>query len=855
LRYTQNLQGTNIAGGPRNVAASGIPAGAAVSITGYGNTPTNGYFAGLGYTHIFSSSFFSETILSQQWYSEGKYAGAATLTPNVDYESMLGLPNNFGEKGFPLLGNGSLIFNLGSSQTNTARESQIVSTLDENLTKTLGHHQLLFGARFRHERMANLPNEYADTISLGPNPTAVYDPSSGANYTAFGSTGSADASFFLGSATSYTNYLENGTAHYHDNEFDAYLQDNFRLNRRVTLNLGLRYEAHPATWTKDGLMTGFDFKNHAEVLTVPVSTLIAEGRTTQAIITNDQNIGVKFETPSDAGLPANTLMRNYNLVFLPRVGIAYQPFGPQIGTVFRGGYGLFANPVPIEDFIEYATTYQNPFTVPFSQSYSSAAQAVDGLPNELLRYNDPVKFGVMGVNTSNVVNSNSTNGILPGIPQYSVSPDAPPTYITEGNFTIEQPLKGNSVLRLSYIYTHAKNLPLTDIYNQPLSSYVWEAATGTVPPTGGLSVIGTPLQNTYSSTALGPYDQTTWGANEVLTRTGWSNDNIAEVTYQRLFHRGVAYQISYVYSHALRAGGDNSGSVPPSEYPDADYPGVMGSVGTVTSPFGTLFPGTAPPPRPAGLPDWADYHDMVKYQQYQLDSTSTPTHHVTFNGIVDLPIGHGKRFFGNSSRWLDEMIGGFQIAGDGNVVSEVFQTGLGNWGATSPLQVYKHKYPTTDCRSGVCEKSWLWYNGYLAPTVTTGVSGSTCTTNCVSGLPASYVPVQVPIDNTPGTANYGKNNVVVGLANGSQATVAYNGGPVSNYLSKSWINGPFNYTIDISVYKVFPIKEKMNLRFNVDAFNALNVQGYNNPDTTGLEHILTSHNTPRQIQLTGRFTF
>jgi hypothetical protein len=281
----------------------------------------------------------------------------------------------------------------------------------------------------------------------------------------------------------------------------------------------------------------------------------------------------------------------------------------------------------------------------------------------------------------------------------------------------------------------------------------------------------------------------------------------------------------------------------------------MGSVGTVTSPYGTLFAGTAPPPRPVGQPDWADYHDMVKYQQYQLDSTSTPIHHVSFNGIVDLPIGHGKRFFGKSNRWLDEIIGGFQIAGDGNVVSEVFQTGFGNWGATSPLQVYKHKYPTMDCRSGVCEKSWLWYNGYLAPTVTTGVSGSTCTTNCISGLPGSYVPVQVPVDNTPGTANYGTNNVVVGLANGSQATVAYNGGPVANYLSKTWINGPFNYTVDISLYKVFPIKEKMNLRFNVDAFNALNVQGYNNPDTTGLEHILTSHNTPRQIQLTGRFTF
>lgn len=118
-----------------------------------------------------------------------------------------------------------------------------------------------------------------------------------------------------------------------------------------------------------------------------------------------------------------------------------------------------------------------------------------------------------------------------------------------------------------------------------------------------------------------------------------------------------------------------------------------------------------------------------------------------------------------------------------------------------------------DCRSGVCEKSYLWYNGYLAPTVTTGTGNSTCATNCVSGLPSGYAPAQTPVDNTPGTANYGTNNVVVTLANGKQTTVAFDGGPqASNYLAKTWINGPFNYTVDLSLFKVFPITEKMSFR-------------------------------------------
>lgn len=868
LHYTQNLQGTNVSSGPQNLAYNSngidIPAGAAVSQAGYLNNPTDGYYGTISFTHVFSPTFFAETVASQQWFSEKKLPGASALTPTTDYESKLNLPNNFGEQGFPLI-NG-MIFQLGSSQTNTAKENQIISSIDENLTKTWGHHQMLFGGRYRHERMAQYPQQSADTFNFGPNPTALYNPSTGANYTAYANTGYADSSFFLGSAASYQVWLHGGWNHYHDNEVDAYFQDNYHISKNLTLNLGLRYEAHPAIWTKDGKMTGFDQANDAEVLSAPISTLIAEGWTTQAIITNDQNIGIKFETAGQAGLPANTLMRNYNLNFLPRVGIAYQPFDGRYGTVVRAAYGRFANPLPLEDYIEYATGGQNPFTVPFSQNYATANQAIDGLPNELLRYNDPAQFGVMGVNTANVINTNSTNGILPGIADEAVSPNSPPQFITEANFTIEQRLKGNSALRLSWIWTHATNLAFEDIYNNPLSTYAWEIATGTTPPTGGFSVIGTPQQNTYSSTALGPYNQTTWGANNMETRTGWSNDNLAQITYQRIFHRGIAYQISYVFSRDLRAGGDNLGTIPPNIDPDADFPGVLGTVGTMSSPYGTIYAGVPPPPRPANLPPWADYHAMDKYQGYGLDAGDGPIHHVTFNGIVDLPFGRGKRFMGNANRFLDELVGGFQIAGDGSVFSTAFQpTSGGNWGATNPVQIYKHRYPILDCRSGVCQHSFMWYNGYLAPTVLPAPLG-TCTVNCVTGVPSNYVPVQTPIDNTPGTTYYGTNDVVVTLANGTQTTIAYAGGPAdgnneaggttaANYLGKTWIAGPFNYTEDLSVYKVFPINENMNLRFNVDAFNLLNVQGWNNPGTGGVQNNLSSYNTPRQIQITARFSF
>jgi hypothetical protein len=861
LRYTQNLVGTNISGTttPRTLAAAGIAANAASPNTAYSNITYANYLASVSYSHVFSPSFFEETVASSQWFETREGVGVA---PKVDYESMLGLPNNFGEPGFPLLGNGTLIFNLGTSQTNNAQYYQVLSSIDENLTWTEGRHQMQFGGRFRHLRQFEAANGLNDTINISNLTTALYNASSGANYTALTNTGYADASFFLGSASSYSVNLQATPLRYRIMEVDGYFQDNYHVSRSFTVNLGLRYEAHPGPQLKDNLQRTLDLKNDAEVLGAPPATLIAKGYTTQAVITNDQNIGVKFETPAQAGMPAS-LYRNYNLTFLPRVGFAYQPFGAKYGTVIRGGYGRYIAAFnPNED--GYAPgTKTTPFTDTWTQSYTNAAQAIDSLPNELIRYNDPVQFGVMGANTSNVVNTNATNSILPGLGGAFVNSTSPPSADTEVNFTIEQPLKGNSVVQVSWVFTHATNLLDQFVPNHAPSTYQWELANGTAPPTGGASVIGTPLQNTYAATATGPYDQTTWGAFNFSEKDGWSNDNALHVNYQRLFHHGIAYQINYVFSRALHLGSNTAPTYASSIYPSANYPGVLGTAATLTPAYGAVYPGNTPPARPAGWPIWAHYHSLERFEGYGLDAT-VPIHHINFNGIIDLPFGRGKRFLGNANRFMNELVGGFQLAGDGTIISQSFQPSAGNWGAANPIQVYKHKVPITDCRSGICYKEYMWFNGYLAPTVTTGTQGSVCTTNCVSGLPANYVPFQAPIDNMPGTTYFGDNEVQItapGLNSGKPTPIVYDAGPqAANYLSNSWLNGPINWSADASLFKVLPITERVNLRFNVDAFNVFNVQGEENPGTNGIQMVLPggqsiSYNPPRQIQLTARLTF
>ncbi len=829
-----------------NNAVPGIPVGAA---HGYANNPSQSFQAGLGYTHIFSSTFFAETLFGQQWLNDTQINGVA---PDVNYEQLLNLPNNFGNVGFPGLGSGSLIANLQSSQTANRHISQIIWNADENLTKIVGRHQLHFGGRYRFERYGVNGNGTADAINFGVNPTGVYQPTSGARQTAVTNTGYADASFFLGSPGMYNVNLEPPRSQFHVMEVDAYLQDDFHVSKNFTLNLGLRYEAHPALSTANGLVNTFDLKNDADVLGATPAQLIAKGYTTQAIITNDQNLGVKFETAQQAGLP-NKLLYDYNLNFLPRVGFAWSPFGAR-NTVIRGAYGVYDYPTALGTYATPTAT-NNPLTASYTQSYSSAAQAVDNLPNETIRYNAPQKFGVIGVNSANAVNTNSVNGILPGISLVSTSPNYAPENITEMNMTIEHQFKGNSALRVSWVFTEGSNLPVSDMYNQSPSNYQYEMAFGIVPPTGGASVIGTPLQNTYAATATGPYDQTTWGNNSFHTKAGFSNDNALQINYQRLFHRGSAFQIIGEYTKAMAAIGNVA--------PAADYPGVQGTIGTMTSPFGQFTPGAAPPPRPAGLPDWADYNDMEYFQNYQLDST-TPKLHFKGNGLLDLPIGRQKRFLGHVNRFWNEIVGGYQIAGTFNVASQVFQPGSVDWGPTNPITRYKHKAPITDCRSGVCQPGYLWYNGYLAPTVLTPAEGGVCTTNCVTGLPAGYRPYSTPIDITPPTgtgpasgaaAFYNSNEVLVTLKDGTQTTVPYDGGPAANPFAKVWIDGPINWTADASLFKVFPITETVRLRVNLDAFNVFNTPGENNPDGAGVQLFNTNHNPARLIQLTARLIF
>jgi hypothetical protein len=810
LRYTDIRQRQQAlrnypSASPANIEGGGLPAGA----TGFQAIPVNTVSYAMGWSHTFSPTFYSETILSQQWqsmYVEGNPVSQA------NYEAQLGLPNNFGQIGFPAIGT-NLIMPYGGSQWNYGM-NQRIDNIDQNFNLIKGKHQFAFGGRYRHERFGYLSDRSPDMVAFSRLATAIYDPTTGANYNPRPNTGYQDADFFLGAANEYTQRKNAPFGRSRLQEFGLYAQDNWRVSRSLTLNLGLRWEGHPAPYSDGGNYATFSLKNNAIVLKHPMEHYYDNGYTTPAIITNLRNLGAKFMTPQEAGLP-DAGMNGYMKNFMPRFGFAWVPSFGKGGTVVRGGYGRYIYPVPIRNSVRYLTAVY-PFVANYSQNFNSAQQSPDGLPNHLLR--SPVTV-VAGQNSANVVNTSSVNSLLPGITMSTtLDADYPPATVDTANFTIEQPFGDGSVLRATYVYTHGDNLDQNLQYNNAPSAYVWQVTTGTTPPTGALA-----------SVATRPYDNRTWGGNVVSTKHGWSNNSALQLNYQRPFHKGFAYQVYYVYTRAFRVGGNT--------FRD-----------NIINPATTYAPGVLPAGMETGTLI-SPTREFDRFQNYAVD-TAIPKQRLNFNGIVDLPVGKGKRFLSDAPGWLNHIVGGFQFAFTGQLVAQAFQVGDTNWGETSDVKVYKDKQKITDCRSGVCREGFLWFNGYIPPNLVNAPRG-------VQGLPADYKPYLAPINNTPGTSSFGNNNVSVPLRNGTSVTTAYSPGPAGLHpFGFTTLQGPYNWQTDMSIYKIINLSERFRLRFNIDAFNAFNMQGIPNPGASdGIQTMQTSYWTPRQIQLTLRLSF
>jgi hypothetical protein len=763
----------------------------------------------VSWTHIFSPGFFVETVgtasLINWQYSLNQPSA------QQDISAMLHTPNPFNVNGAPVLSN---LGYQGISYAGVLPRSEYTKVFsgEQNYSWTVHKHQLEFGWRFRQEILDTKPDSPDQSdISFNSHATALYNTATGTAYGDAPQTGDVGANFFLGVADSYGQARPPGNYNMKGKDVAAYLQDNWKVSNHLTLNGGLRWEYLGPYLDSNGITSGFDLKTLSLVNNVPISQVVASGYTTQPIADGYAGLGVKWITSQQAHFPDDIVSVSKH-DFAPRAGFAYNNKVGGRSIVIRGGYGLYHFPIPARTFSELRLN--PPLQGSYSFSWNSSTQSPDGLPNYFLRAAPTV---IAGVNSENVINISQPPTVLPGVQVTGLASDLATSRAHQYNLTFETEVMKNTVIRAGIVGTAGRNIEMMQQFNyNPISNYVWYVNSGQPLPTGY-----------YSNTVRRALDQKTIGNIRIYSKLGYSNFTGIQLEAERRYSKGLAYQFFYVLSNSTSTGAT------PSQGGDFTVNGIQ-------SPE-IFLPGAMP----------QNLDDRIRFYRYARD-TDIPQHHIRYNFLYDLPIGRGKKLFGNvGSKW-DRLVGGWQVAGSGNAQSRWFSLPASNWGAFNPVQIYGTQYPVQDCRSGTCFPGYLYYNGYI-PANRINVPGG------VLGVPSNYSPSNPPINPAPASGTVDPNfndtnNVFVKLANGTNQLVSVDTG-LNPYRNQA-VQGPWISSVNASIYKSVAITERLKLRINLDAFNVLNQPGLPTPDpTTGILSLRTSGQGARVLQYTARLSW
>lgn len=245
--------------------------------------------------------------------------------------------------------------------------------------------------------------------------------------------------------------------HVYGNMWSLFAQDSWKVTSRLTLNYGLRYELAGPYYDSNGQLVGFNPGN---------GDLVVPDKGISRINPLYPN-NIVIETASQAGFPANTLIRFPKKNFYPRFGAAYK-LTADGKTAIRAGYGIYGNTI-------YGAVGQSLTGGPFAGSETLTNAIVNGVPAFTLA--NP--FSATGKSAP----VQNTTGINPNIRT---------PYLQQWNVTLERQV-GPMGLSIAYVGAHAVGLLYDRNLNQPppsltpFSSYLYpKLGTITYAANGGV---------------------------------------------------------------------------------------------------------------------------------------------------------------------------------------------------------------------------------------------------------------------------------------------------------------------------------------------------------------------------------
>lgn len=244
-------------------------------------------------------------------------------------------------------------------------------TPSDNLTWQNGKHTFKFGSMYARNRkdQNSRPDSYNGrvTFSTSGNPNTTGDPF-------------ADA--LMGNFQTYAQQSADPVGHFRFNDFEAYINDSWKVNRKLSLELGLRYLRTGPTYAQGNNMVNFDPAQYDPAKAPSVGTnniptgglldngFVINGLVRPGAVPSSQLGRVPGgDSPFVTVVPATAPRGFYKPenLFGPRLGFAFSPFNND-KTAIRGGLGLFF------DKPEGNVIFGQPGVVPFLKAvtYSNA---------------------------------------------------------------------------------------------------------------------------------------------------------------------------------------------------------------------------------------------------------------------------------------------------------------------------------------------------------------------------------------------------------------------------------------------------------------------------------------------------
>jgi hypothetical protein len=468
------------------------------------------------------------------------------------------------------------------------------------LTHIRGSHSTKYGAEIRvmRETGYNFANVAPQLVFNGVYTRGPLDNAAGAPI------GQGLASLLFGIPSGGT--INNNASRAEQSTYTSFfIQDDWRLTSRLTLNLGLRWEYEgPITERFDRSVRSFDF-DAASPIAARALANYAASPIPEVPASQFRTLGGL--TFAGAGGEPRGLWRGDRNNFAPRIGLAYQ-VTPK--TVVRAGYGIFYDVVGVDR----SGVNQGGFNQP-----TSLIPTLDNGQTFIATLSNPFPNGI-----DSALGASGGLGTFLGRGISFFHRDQLNPYMQRWSFSVQRELPGRMVADVSYVGNRGTHLPVNHELNAIPAQHLSTLPTRDQPVIDFLSAqvanpffgmpefAGTGLsgQRVSRSQLLRPYPHFTSVTVDLPVGISWYHS--MQVAVEKRLTSGLTFQSSWTYSKFM----ERIELVNESD------------------------------PRPA---------ELISPQDY--------THRFVLSGIYELPIGRGKPLFSGMRGVAQAAFGGWQLQG------------------------------------------------------------------------------------------------------------------------------------------------------------------------------------------------